>query len=158
MTENEKIIVKFYTALSNADTDKMCECYHSNIQFIDPVFGLLKGNEVCQMWKMLLESSNDNLKIGFSDVTADEHLGSARWIVNYRFSITKRKVINHIYSKFHFKEGLIIKQTDDYDVWKWAKQAMGLKGFLLGWTGFLQKKIQEQARLSLKTFSEKIHE
>ncbi len=154
MTPNEKTIVKFYTALSNADAITLCECYHPKVQFMDPAFGLLKGNEVSQMWKMLIERSKGNMKIEFSDVKADDHLGSTKWIANYRFSKTNRKVVNTIYSKFYFKDGLIIKHTDDFDIWKWAKQAIGLKGSLFGWTGFMQKKIQEQARFSLKKYTE----
>ena len=155
MTQNEKTIVKFYTALSNANPSKMCECYHANVQFIDPVFGLIKGKDVCQMWKMLFERSKGNLKIEFSDVKADDHLGTARRIATYHYGKTKKKVVNNIHAKFHFKDGLIIKHTDDFDIWKWAKQAMGLKGFLFGWTGFMQKKIQEHARLFLKKYIEK---
>jgi len=154
MTPNEKTIVKFYTALSNADSTKLCECYHPKVQFMDSAFGLLKGTEVCQMWKMLIERSKGNLKIEFSEVKADDYLGSAKWIANYRFSKTNRKVVNTIYSKFQFKDGLIIKHTDDFDIWKWAKQAIGLKGYLFGWTGFMQKKIHEQARFSLKKYTE----
>jgi ketosteroid isomerase-like protein len=154
MTANENTIIKFYTAFANADAAQMCECYHPNVTFRDPAFGLLKGNEVCQMWKMLIERSKGNLKIEFSEVVANEHLGSARWIASYRFSKTNRKVVNTIAAKFHFQEGLIIKHTDDFDIWKWSKQALGIKGFLLGWTGFMQKKIQEQARMSLKTYYE----
>lgn len=155
MTANETTITKFYTAFANADAKQMCECYHPKIQFSDPAFGLLKGEEVCQMWKMLIERSKGNLKIDFYEVKANEHLGSAYWIATYRFSKTNRKVVNTIATKFHFQEGLIIKQTDDFDIWKWSKQAFGLKGLLLGWTGFMQKKIQEQARMALKMYSEK---
>jgi len=154
MTTNETTIIKFYTAFANADAEKMCECYHPNLQFRDPAFGLLKGNEVCQMWKMLIERSNGNLKIDFSQIEANERLGSARWIATYNFSKTKRKVANTIVAKFHFQEGLIIKHIDDFDIWKWSKQALGIKGLLLGWTGFMQKKIQEQARMSLKKYCE----
>lgn len=150
MTANEKTIVKFYTAFTNADTTQMCECYHSNVQFRDPIFGLLKGNDVCQMWKMLIEKRKGDLKIEYFDVKADEYLGSASWIASYHFNKTNKKVINSISSKFHFKDGLIIKQNDDFDIWKWSKQALGIKGFLFGWTGFMQKTIQEQARMSLK--------
>lgn len=155
MTTNEATIIKFYTAFANADAAQMCECYHPNIQFRDPAFGLLKGDEVCQMWKMLIESSKGNLKIDFTEIIATEHLGSARWIATYRFSKTNRKVVNSIASKFHFQDGLIVKQIDDFDIWKWAKQALGIKGLLLGWTGFMQKKIQEQARMSLKKYCKK---
>ena len=152
MTSNETTIIKFYTAFANADATQMCECYHPNVQFRDPAFGLLKGKEVCQMWKMLIERNNGNLKIDFSDIIATEHLGSARWIATYCFSKTNRKVVNKIASKFHFQDGLIIKHTDDFDIWKWSKQALGIKGLLLGWTGFMQKKIQNQARMALNNY------
>lgn len=155
MNANENTITKFYTAFANADSAKMCECYHADVQFHDPAFGLLKGKDVCQMWKMLIERSNGNIKIEFSEVEATEYFGSARWIASYRFSKTNRKVVNNIAAKFHFKDGLIIKHTDDFDIWKWSKQALGIKGLLLGWTGFMQKKIQEQARMSLKIYNEK---
>jgi len=130
MTPNETVIYKFYTAFANADAEQMCECYHPNIQFRDPAFGLLKGKEVCQMWKMLIERSKGNIKIDFSQVKANEHLGSAFWIAKYNFSKTNRKIENSISAKFHFQDGLIIKQTDDFDIWKWSKQAFGLKGLL----------------------------
>jgi hypothetical protein len=155
MTANETTILNFYRAFAKSDAAQMCACYHPNIQFNDPAFGLLKGEEVCQMWKMLIERSNGNLKIDFSEIMANEHLGSARWIATYRFSKTNREVINTIAAQFHFKDGLIIKHTDDFDVWKWSKQALGIKGLLLGWTGFMQQKIQNQARLSLRTYIQK---
>lgn len=155
MTANETTILKFYRALSKADVATMIECYHPNVQFRDPAFGLLKGKEVFQMWKMLIEKSNGNLKIDFSEIKANEHLGSAKWIAKYNFSKTNRKIVNIIASKFLFKDGLIIKHTDDFDIWKWSKQALGIKGLLLGWTGYMQKKIQEQARKTLKKYCEK---
>jgi hypothetical protein len=157
MTTNEKILVNFYTAFTNADAAAMCECYSPNIQFRDPVFGLLKGNDVCKMWKMLLEKSKANIKIEFSAVKADEYLGSAQWIATYNFSKTNRKVINVIQAQFQFKDGLIIKHTDDFDIWKWSKQAFGTTGYLLGWTGFFQKKIQQNALMSLKKYKESTH-
>jgi len=155
MTSNEHTIHKFYTAFANANATEMCECYHPEVQFRDPAFGLLKGKEVCQMWKMLIERSKGNLKIEFSELKANEHLGSALWVASYNFSKTNRKVVNTIAAKFHFKDGLIIKHFDDFNLWKWTKQAFGIVGFLLGWTGFFQKKIQEQARISLKNYSER---
>lgn len=152
MTTNEDTIIKFYTAFSNGDANQMCECYDTNIKFSDPVFGLLKGNDVCKMWKMLLKKNKGNIKIDFSEIKADEYKGSARWVATYNFSGTNRKVINSVYAQFQFKEGLIIKHTDDFDIWKWAKQAFGLKGILLGWTGFMQKRIQKKALSALNKF------
>lgn len=152
MTPNEKTLIKFYSAFANADASTMCECYHSKIVFRDPVFGLLKDNNVCQMWKMLIKKSKGNIKIELSNVKVDEHIGSAQWVATYNFSKTNRKVVNVISAQFHFKDGLIKKHTDDFDIWNWSKQAFGITGSLFGWTGFFQKKIQKQARLSLKKY------
>lgn len=157
MTANEKILTKFYTAFANADAATMCECYHTNIQFRDPAFGLLKENDVCLMWKMLIKSSKGNIKIEFSDIKADEYTGSAQWIATYNFSKTNRKVVNSIQSQFQFKDGLIIKHSDYFDIWKWSKQAFGTIGYLFGWTGFFQSKIQQKALLSLKNYKETNH-
>ena len=132
----------------------MAECYHPKVHFIDPAFGLLKEGQVSKMWEMLLSRSKGNIKIEFFDVKADEFTGSAKWVATYNFSKTNRTVVNRISAEFTFQDGLIIKHTDSFDVWKWSKQAFGTTGYLLGWTGFFHKKIQQQALLSLKKFQE----
>jgi len=152
MNANENLITKFYTAFSNADAKSMAECYHPKIHFVDPAFGLLKKEQVSKMWEMLLLKSKGNIKIEFSDIKADEFTGSAKWTATYNFSKTNRKVVNKVSSQFVFQDGLIIKHTDSFDVWKWSKQAFGFTGYLLGWTGFFQKKINQQALSSLEKF------
>jgi hypothetical protein len=155
MNQNETTIHKFYSAFANSDDKTMCECYHPNIQFQDPVFGILNRNDVCNMWKMLIEKSKGNIKIEFSDIKADESSGSAKWIATYNFSKTNRKVVNVIQAQFQFQDGLIIRHSDNFDIWKWSKQALGFKGILLGWTGFMQKQIQKQALSSLKSYNKR---
>lgn len=152
MNTNEVLLTHFYTSFAKVNPNEMSKCYHDKVQFSDPIFGLLKGKEVFNMWEMLLEKSNGNLVIDFSEVKADDYSGSVKCIATYRFSKTNRKVVNNIHSKFQFQDNLIVKQTDDFDLWKWASQALGLSGFLLGWTGYLQKKIQQKASNSLKSF------
>jgi hypothetical protein len=154
MNPNENLITKFYTAFANADAKTMSECYHPKVHFIDPAFGLLKDQQVSDMWTMLILRSKGNLKIEFSNIKADDLTGSANWVATYNFSKTNRNVVNRISAEFTFQDGLIIKHIDNFDVYKWSKQAFGLSGYLLGWTGFFQNKIQEQALLSLKKFQE----
>ncbi len=153
MNANQALIEKFYTAFRLHDATTMAACYHNDIQFHDPVFGKLKGNDVSKMWKMLIERSNGNLKIEFSEVKADSLSGSAKWIATYHFSKTNRPVVNVIQAEFEFRDGLISKHTDTFDIWKWSRQAFGLHGFLLGWTGFMQRKIHEQAKKSLQHYN-----
>jgi limonene-1,2-epoxide hydrolase len=155
MNKNEELLTKFYTAFANANAEEMIKCYHPNIQFQDPAFGVLNGNEVVSMWKMLIERGKGNIKIEFSDIVANQNTGEAKWIATYIFSQTNRTVVNKIYAKFEFKDELIIKHVDHFDIYKWSKQALGFKGLLLGWTTFMQNKIQENAKKSLEIYMEK---
>ena len=153
--ENSLLIQKFYTAFANSNAEEMANCYHKDVLFEDPAFGKLNQKEVTSMWKMLLERSKGNLKIEFYDVIANEKSGSATWIATYLFSQTNRKVVNVIDAKFEFKDELIIKHTDNFDFYKWTKQALGWKAYLLGWTNFIQNKVQKNAKKSLQNYMQK---
>ena len=133
----------------------MASCYHKEVIFEDPAFGKLNQKEVISMWKMLLERSKGNLRIEFSDVVTNEISGSAIWIATYIFTQTNRKVVNIIDAKFEFKDGLILKHNDHFNFYKWTKQALGLKGYLLGWTHFMQRKVRQNAKKSLQNYMQK---
>lgn len=141
MTPTE-LITTFYTGFSNQDAASMNACYHDSIVFEDPAFGQLKGQDAKDMWSMLCESAQD-LKVEFSQIKADGNKGSAHWEAWYTFSQTGRKVHNIIDAEFEFKDGKIIKHTDTFNLHKWAGQALGFKGKLLGGTKFFKKKLNE---------------
>ena len=151
--ENEQIIKHFYKSFAANNADKMIACYHDEVEFSDPVFGLLKGEDAKNMWKMLIERGGGNIKIEYKNVSADDKKGSADWTADYLFSKTGRKVFNRIHAEFKFKDGKIFRHTDSFDVWKWSQQALGLSGYLLGWSSFLQNKIQQNARKTLREYS-----
>ena len=50
------------------------------------------------------------------------------------------------------KDGKIIEHSDAFKLSKWASQALGWKGALFGWMGWMQRKIQKGARKSLGDF------
>jgi hypothetical protein len=118
MTANEKTLVKLYSAFANADASMMSACYHPDITFHDPIFGLLKGKNVSKMWKMLIDGNKGGIKIDTCNIKADEHAGSVQWTATYSYSKTNRKVINIIQARFHFHDGLIIEHTYYFDIWK----------------------------------------
>ncbi|REE25590.1 nuclear transport factor 2 family protein [Winogradskyella pacifica] len=149
----ENIIEKFYTALNNSDGTTMASCYHDDVVFEDPAFGILKGERAKAMWLMLCASQNGNgFKVEFSNITANNKTGSAHWEAHYTFSKTGRQVHNSIDASFEFKEGLIIKHTDEFDIHKWAKQAMGVKGIFFGGMQFFKNKLQSQTNSMLDKF------
>ena len=155
--ENAQIIRNFYEAFAQNNADEMISFYADDVEFSDPAFGNLKGAEAKNMWKMLVERGGGNIKIEFSNVEADERKGSADWTADYLFSKTGRRVFNRIHAEFEFKNGKIIRHADTFDVWKWSRQALGISGLLLGWSGFLQNKIRQNARQSLREYGEKLN-
>tara|TARA_R110002049_G_scaffold62062_8_gene166312 strand:+ start:257 stop:733 length:477 start_codon:yes stop_codon:yes gene_type:complete len=149
----EKIIEKFYTALNNCDGETMTSCYHDDIIFEDPAFGVLKGERAKAMWLMLCESQKGKgFKVEFSDVKVNKNIGSAHWEAIYTFSKTGRKVHNKIDATFQFKDDLIIKHTDEFNLHKWSKQAMGIKGIFFGGMQFFKNKLQNQTNYLLDKF------
>ncbi|RVT75353.1 nuclear transport factor 2 family protein [Flavobacterium sufflavum] len=156
MTPSEKIIHQLYTSIANGAISEMESCYSPNVKFHDPIFGTLKGMEVPKMWKMLIEKSKENLAIEYTIIKSNTYKGTAQWTAIYTFGKNKRQIKNIIKSEFHFKDGLIIKQNDDFNIWNWAKQAFGFSGFLFGWTGYMQKKIHDKAKFSLKNYKEAV--
>lgn len=149
------LIEKFYTSFSILDSETMAQCYHPDIVFNDEAFVNLRGQEPGMMWKMLIERSKGNLNIRFSNIRIDGNKGSADWVAEYIFSATGRKVENHIHANFDFKDGLIYHHNDTFNLHRWASQAFGFKGWLLGNFGFFRKKVQQTARLSLDKYIQK---
>ena len=154
MTSNKDIITNFYTAFQNKDYKTMQDCYIDNATFSDAVFENLNAAELKAMWQMLITRSTD-LQIEFKNVEAYENTGSAEWIATYTFSASGNKVINKIKAAFVFEHGKIKEHKDSFYFYKWAKQAFGFKGLLLGWTSFFHTKVKQLAKNNLVTFMNK---
>ncbi|MFT4092271.1 MAG: nuclear transport factor 2 family protein [Niabella sp.] len=149
---NKQVVEKFYEAFGRKDFAAMNSCYAKDIIFSDPVFGLLKGDEVRAMWEMLCKSSKD-FTLTFDEITEIDHeYITCRWIASYTFSATGRKVINRVKAFMRMKEGVIIEHSDGFRLSTWLAQAFGLKGRLWGWTRFMKRAVQKRARKNLDSF------
>ena len=148
---NAALIERFYTALARRDAARMAACYDVNATFEDAVFSLAAWR-VPAMWRMLCERGKD-LRVEFQNVRGDDWGGSAHWDAYYTFSATGRKVHNSIEARFEIKDGRIVRHEDHFNLHKWASQALGLKGRLLGWTPFVKRAIRRSAARSLDAFA-----
>lgn len=148
---NTELIERFYRAFQDLDAEAMAACYAHDIRFEDPVFGTLRGREAGDMWRMLLARASD-FSLTYSGIKASGQTATASCVATYLFSRTRRKVINEIRAKFAIRDGLIVEHTDTFDLWRWSRQALGLKGWLLGGTSFVQDKIREEARKGLAEY------
>lgn len=151
---NQQVIEKFYTAFQKRDASGMNACYSDDIIFSDPVFMILKGDEVKSMWEMLCKNAKD-FSLTFSDIELlDEEYATCKWQASYTFSATGRKVHNNIKAYMKLKDGTIIEHSDAFRLSTWISQALGWKGMLFGWTGFMKKAIQNKARKNLLKYME----
>lgn len=151
MHANEELIQRFYGAFQRRDAASMAACYHPEVTFSDPVFPELQGARAGAMWRMLCERGTD-LKIEFSDISADDQAGRAHWDARYSFSQTGNQVLNQIDARFEFRDGLIWRHRDDFDLYRWARQALGPKGVVLGWLPPVQNAIRKMAAKSLEDY------
>ncbi|EGH42418.1 MULTISPECIES: nuclear transport factor 2 family protein [Pseudomonas syringae group] len=150
---NSALITRFYEAFAQLDAEAMGACYTDDVLFSDPAFGELRGAQVGDMWRMLTSRAK-NFSVVFDQVRADDQTGSAHWVATYLFSQTGRTVVNDIQARFVFRDGKICEHRDHFDMWRWSRQALGLKGLLLGWTPLVRNAVRAQALKGLKTFSE----
>lgn len=152
MQRNEEVVSAFYSAFQKLDAEKMNAQYSNDIVFYDPVFELLRGEQVKAMWQMLCGNAKDfslkydNIKdLGDGYYTCD-------WIANYTFSKTGRRVENRAKANMKLDNGMIVEHSDAFSLHKWAAQAMGFSGWLLGWNKFYVWQIKNSARKNLLNF------
>lgn len=154
MNNNEELIQTFYDAFARLDHVTMQNCYSENPIFNDPIFGILQGDEVRPMWEMLCKSAKD-FSLHADKIAIDGEYGTCNWTATYTFSKTGRRVVNNVKAYMRIESGKITEHTDAFDIYKWSRQALGLTGIFLGWSGYLKNKIHNDARKKLEQFMKK---
>jgi hypothetical protein len=149
--EHRALLQRFYAAFDQRDGAAMAVCYAPGARFDDPAFVGLHDDEPGAMWQMLTARSQD-LTVDLVACAADGDRGSADWVARYTFGPTGRLVTNRVHSSFRFAGGLIAEQRDAFDFHRWARQALGPPGLLLGWTPLLRHKVQRTARAGLDAY------
>jgi len=155
MADNKAVIERFYSAFQKLDYKTMNDCYSDDVIFSDPVFLTLKSDEVKSMWEMLCKNAKD-FSLTFSDIELiDEEYATCKWVANYTFSKTGNRVTNNIKAFMRLKDGKIMEHSDAFRLSTWISQALGWKGVLLGWTGFMKRAVQNNAKRNLMNFMQK---
>ena len=153
MNNNEELIETFYNAFARLDYATMQNCYAADPIFNDPVFGVIEGDAVKAMWEMLCKNAKD-FSLNFNDVECEGEYGTCKWTAIYSFSKTGKRVINNVKAHMRIENGKITEHTDEFDIYKWSRQALGLPGIVLGWSGYLKSKIRNDSRVKLNKFME----
>ena len=150
---SQATIERFYAAFARLDADTMQACYAADARFDDEVFSLQGATQIGGMWRMLCTATKAKGLAHWTLEVSDITDRSAHWDAHYLFSATGRLVLNHIDAEFEFDaQGLITRHRDRFDFWAWSRQALGLPGWLLGWTPMLRNKVRAQAATNLRRF------
>lgn len=145
------VVRDFYEAFARKDGEGMAAAYGDDVRFSDPVFPDLRGERARAMWRMLCSRSKD-LQVSYLIVDANEDEALVRWDAWYTFSKTGRPVHNVVHSVLKLRENRIVQHEDEFDFWRWSRQALGAPGWALGWTPWLRKKIRAEAGIALDAF------
>jgi ketosteroid isomerase-like protein len=149
VADNGKVIRDLYDALDRHDGETMAAQYAPDATFEDPAFGRLTGEEAGDMWRMLCSRAED-LKVELPEHEANGDAGTAHWIATYTFR-TGRHVVNDIHARFRFRDGRIVDHRDSFSFHKWARQALGPAGWVLG-LPVMNGLVRGRARADLKEF------
>lgn len=145
MDADRAVIERFFAAFAARDGEAMAQCYRADGSFEDPAFGRLTGAQAGQMWRALMKGAK-NFAIESEIKGVENGAWIVDWIARYTFSKTNRPVENHVRSTIVLRDGLIDRQVDRFDFHRWAGQALGLPGKLLGGFSFFQNAVRRKAR------------
>ncbi len=141
----------FYTALSARDARTMGALYADDAHFSDPIFPDLDAAHARAMWAMLFSSGSD-LAVDHEILSNSLRQAVVRWTARYRFSRTGLPVVNVVTATLDVENGLIRRHRDKFSFYRWASQALGLPGRLIGWSPIIKARVRAQAAARLKAY------
>jgi ketosteroid isomerase-like protein len=146
---------RFYSAFAARDWRAMGALYADDARFSDPAFVDLDAVEVRAMWRMLISRGTD-LKLHYRVLNETVDSAQVHWTARYTFTQTGRPVVNEIDARLQLRDGNIVRHVDVFDFHRWARQALGAPGLLLGWTPFFRRKVQAKARAGLRQYMQRL--
>ncbi len=107
------------------------------------------------MWEMLLSKKDSKASINYEILEVDDKRAKVFWKAEYKYGLKRRAVVNKVTANFIFKDGMILKHIDDFNLWVWSRQALGTSGYLLGWSSYMRHQIQKKTEGLLSSYIDK---
>jgi hypothetical protein len=156
------VVGRFFEAFALGDWQSMARCYHDKASFSDPVYPDLREERIVYMWHQLLAaattaeskgSSNNalclnNLQLEYKVLFGDERKAQVQWFATYQYG--KRPVRNEVLSTLAIWDDKIVRQVDEFNFWRWSRQARGLPGLAFGAMPWYQRSVQRSAQSRLE--------
>jgi ketosteroid isomerase-like protein len=152
VSDAKEVADRFYAAFARRDHATMAACYAPGARFSDPVFPELRGERIGLMWRMLCERGTD-LRVEWEVLRATDESALVGWQAWYTFRATGLPVHNRITAVLDLDGPRIRRHQDDFPFHRWAAQALGWKGRLLGWTPLVRNAVRREAARALEKFA-----
>lgn len=151
-TDPRDIAHAFFEAFRRRDSFAMGRLYQDGSPdvFSDPVFVGLSTEETRAMWSMLLGRLK-TWNLEYRILSAEGEQVRVEWTADYVFSATGRNVRNRVLSSMTIRDGRIVRQSDDFSLGRWCRQAFGA---VAGTFVFLaaDRVVRARARQALASF------
>jgi hypothetical protein len=156
------VVGRFFEAFAASDWQTMARCYHDKASFSDPVYPDLREERIVYMWHQLLGAAEtsklksgsnkahslNNLKLAYRVLFGDERKAQVQWTATYFYR--NRLVTNQVLSTLAIWDDKIVRQVDEYNFWRWSRQALGLTGLAFGAMPWYQRSVQRSAQSRLE--------
>lgn len=143
------VAARFFDAFAVGDWHAMGRLYAPQARFSDPLFPQLDAEQVRALWQMLLTQAQ-GFRLSYRIDAESDHAARVLWVAHYLYG--RRPVVNRVVSEMQLGAGCILVQNDHFNLWRWARQALGLTGWLLGGTPLLRRRLRREAAVRLQAF------
>ena len=140
--ETREVLTRFYDALSRRDGETMASLYSPDASFEDEIYRL-RGEDVGKMWRGLMSRAK-TLTVSYTIAKAGAGDGTVEWTARYDYP-GGGPVVTVILSGLELAGGKIVRQRDRFDFPRWAAQALGTKGKLLGRFEWVRRVVSREA-------------
>ncbi len=145
------IVTQFFEAFAKHDWRSIARCYHDKASYSDPLFPDLRGERIVYMWYQMLGTagakqthSMNDLNLEYRILFGDERKAQVEWTANYVYA--GRYVRIEGLTTLAIWDDKIVRHVNEYNFWRWIRQAKGLTGLVFGGLPAYQRNVQRSAQ------------
>lgn len=143
MNKHKEIIERFFEEFKRRDFFQMKNFCTEDIYYFDPLYNLLRGEDLYMMWQLEYGQSN-SFQLQKGEIK-DE--GDGYYVVDLQIEHdAPKKIAQKIKAYLRIEDDKISEYSSAFSIHNLCKQRYGLIGNLLGWNRLYQNRIKNDAR------------
>lgn len=149
---SEGTIRQFVETLTRHDLPALLACYHPQASYSGPVHPDIRGHALHRLWALRLARCA-GLRAQALGWEGDERKARLRWEMCWTSRGSASPARLALITTFSFWDAQIVRQVDQFSVWRLLGQTEGLRGWALGWLPATQRRARDRAARELTEFA-----